>query len=333
MKNNINLNISNSQDVIAFNDYKIYEDDEAFEKDERNLVPKEFFIKNSPFDIHKYFFTPLPFLEEDLKNWLDYEGLTATELNARIFSPDRTAGIEDKKYKPMITRFNENEDEDDFKSYKLKDIDGLYTELAKIEPFNIVDILQFSNVFGLPTGLLETVNQDYSGEYPITVQSVNYTELNSQLMKYRSVFNEFKDIITTNIEGIKQKNIDAHDDFNKLIPELSPILNNDQSSYSEERGEIVLESKKSDFIEVINVNNFFRGRLDYQNNTFIMENYFRNLFDYGYFQMSQALLNESELKECKNCNHFFEVSADNTEFCPPLPFNEESQCKTEFNNK
>lgn len=329
------MNFFNSQDVIVFNDYKFYKDDKAFENDERNIVPKEFFIKNSPFDIHKYFLPQSLFIEEDLNNWLKYEGVATEELFDRVFSTDRTIGIDDKKYKLMITRYNENESEndDDFKTYKLKDIDGLYTELAKVELFNMEQILNFSSIFGLPTGLLQTTNQDFSGAYPITAQSVNYTELNSQLMKYRSIFDEFKDIITGNVERIRQKNLDSHDDFLKIKPDWEPIFHHEYTFYSEESDETILEKVKYDFIELINVNDFFRGRLDYQNNTFIMETYFRNLFDFGYFQMSQALLNESKFKKCKNCGHLFEVSEDNTEFCPPLPFNQESSCKLEFENK
>lgn len=333
MKNGINLNISNSQDVIVFNDYKFYEDDKVFENDERNLVPKEFFIVNSPFNIHKYFLTQSLFIEDDLKNWIKYEDVTVEGLYDKVFESDKTVFIEDKKYKPMITRYNKSEDEDDFKTYKLKDIDGLYTELAKVELFNMDQILDFSSHFGLPTGLLQTTDQDYSGAYPITVQSVNYTELNSQLMKYRFVFDGFKDVITENVDRIRQKNLDAHDNFYKIKPDWSIILYHEYDFYSEESDEAILEKEKSDLVELINVNDFLRGRIDYINNTYIMENYFRNLFDYGYFQMSQALLNDSELKKCKNCNHLFEVSADNTEFCHPLPFNQESQCKTEFNNK
>lgn len=327
------MNLFNSQQVIVFNDYKFYKDEKTLEKDEKNLVDKELFIHNSTFDMHKYLLMNRVHLENDMRNWLEFEGVTLQELYDKIFSaaPERTAGENDKKYKSMITRYSEKED--DFKSYELQDIKGIYTELAKIEPFNIHDIIKFSNVFGLPTGILELTNQNYSGEYPITLQSVNYTELNSQLMKYKSLFDVFKDIKTEDIEGIKQKNIDFLDMFIKHRPEMSLIINIDRAFYSEESDEDILEQTKLEFIDLINVNHFFKGRLDYRDNTYFMESKFRDLFEYSYFQMSQALLNKSELKKCRNCGHLFEVTVNNTEFCPSLSFSEESQCKIEFENK
>lgn len=334
MKNGIKMNVFNSQDVIVFNEYKFYENEAAFENDDQNLVDKKLLINNSPFNMDKYFHMNPMYIENDIKSWLEFEGLSLEELYNKMFSfeTDKAVDKDNIKYKSMITRFSEKED--DFKTYPLRDITGIYTELAKVEPFNTEDIQRFIHIFGLPTGLRETPNMDIGlNAYPVTAVSVNYTELNSQLMKYKAIYETFKDIMTKNVEVIKQNHLADLDIMIEFNPDLSPIFELQRAFYLEESDEAIFEETKSEFIELVNVQNFYEGIIGYKNKTYVMESFFKNLFEYSYFQMSQALINDSEFKKCKNCNHFFEVSPDNPDFCPSLPFSDVSQCKIEFEQK
>lgn len=212
---------------------------------------------------------------------------------------------------------------DNVKYYNIDEVPSLYTELAKLEVYDLKSLLKFVKTFGLPTGLREElpfeIEEPYivNDEHPITFWSASIPAIYFELVVFKRIFHIFKLIRTENHKELKE--ILVKNDGWKIFNNLS------------EKEELQYIKKSSAFLFI----SYF-GRIDSHpinislgiNETKIRPNIiFDDLFHAAYFQLMTAMNDEVKLKKCKHCGHHFEVDNENRQFCYPLPFRKRSSCE------
>jgi hypothetical protein len=202
------------------------------------------------------------------------------------------------------------------KTYKLKDAHSLYTELAKLDVFDFNSLLRFSKHFGMPSGILDDYGFDIfldgnSLFFPFSSMSV----LNKKIAIYKRDFEWFKIIQMQNVSEIRSRltksNIDSLSD-NQVINLAKEYL-----------------ASLLGYLDAFNVS----MHLDFENGTFVPGVWFKDLFNFAYFQLAKALSNNVEVLECDYCSHIFEVTHKRQRFCPPLPNRKRSSCEMAYNNR
>lgn len=225
-----------------------------------------------------------------------------------------------------------------YKTYSISEIPNLYTELAKVEPFNIKSILHFVKRFGLPTGVRD-FPQDFNSYDLMMMPIANYFELNHDLILYRDLFHLVQRYIRKDIKEIKQ---DRMNELNKILnyTELShtkEFINNEIVRFKklDEKDTLAYELNEIfSFYNELENQNLFKGFMyEGSNNQFIRKLSPNDLFGVAYIQLYNALINKPKLKRCKFCNHYFESSSWKMNFCAPLPFRKRSSCEMAYNNQ
>lgn len=338
MDNFHQIRFLNDQQVSVFNDYKFfnkYEDFKINQKDSfiNNIYAYDYaYLKRDSYFIN--FFMPL---ESDIKKLAKFEKVDYEEMNT-IIQNQGSLIHKNHEYESTILAMGKNINE--IKSYNLFDTSGLYTELAKIEPFNLKDIIRFSKTFGLPAGMFESI-VTLPG-LPITLQTVNFMELNLKLMEYRLIFEAFQNFVTKDIENIRDRLIKKEEAFLKYSIKTKNSDSHKRSSkarienYKNAKRDYLLEWEGSN-LSSLTINKHIESPSDehlrYHDGHFILERNFFSLFEFAYFQIVQALNNRATLKTCEFCNHVFEETNEKMRFCPALPFRKRSSCEMAYNNR
>lgn len=328
MENNFFGDVKTPQIVTVFKDYNLYKDGLKENAWGRiyDLITSQIVL---PVKIYQEWM-----LEDDESRMIKY-----------------IEGVETGKHNPIaVVALNVNSIHD-MKTYNLQDAISLYTELAKVEPFNFKDIVRFSKVYGLPYGI-----NDNKGSGGIIVYSDklkvigdNYIQLNSELVLYRYIFDLFQSVVTQDLDNLRKmqkekfderlkrveeykKNVEKNGTNHLIWDEIDKVISMDQKDYDDS---LVLISGKRDleaFLKQRGGVNIDLG-MDEQQGVFHPTAYFSNLFKYSYFQIMQALVNNVELRKCEYCGHVFEVTYEGRRFCPPLPFRKRSSCEMAYNNR
>ncbi|WP_066057296.1 hypothetical protein [Robertmurraya korlensis] len=201
------------------------------------------------------------------------------------------------------------------KTYNLQDAHSLYTELAKLDVFDIKSLMRFSKHFGMPSGIEDDRGFDvvlYGDNIFFPFSSISV--LNKKIAIYKHDFEWFKMIQTKNVPKIRT-----------LLPKIY-TSNNDESVLDQAKHHVVdLLSR----LDAYNPNTYF----EYSNGTYNQGFWFDDLFSFAYFQLARALVNDVEVRECDNCGYIFEVTHQRQRFCPPVPNRKRSSCEMAYNNR
>ncbi|WP_059173223.1 hypothetical protein [Bacillus sp. FJAT-27445] len=340
--------VQSDQDVLVFDSYQILKsvkvlEDYPFNSFGPQCLPSDRrqsinFWKNhlkGQFIGNKNFHSDLLFRSSkaSLKRWSDYKKIPLSELliilkkNTELEIDNRFQN--DSSYEMKLkSLFNEHlvlavtpeAITNPAKTYKLKDANSLYTELAKLEVFDIKSIIGFSKHFGIPSGIMDDTGIDLYLEsdclfFPFSSISL----LNKQIAIYKQDFEWFKNIQTSDVSGVKSL-------LGKTDLCLIEDLNNDQTVINLAKNHLAMRLRRTDAFNV-------SLRVAYQDGSFVPGVWFSNLFAYAYFQIARALSNEVKVRECENCGHIFEVTHERQRFCPPLPLRKRSSCEMAYNNR
>lgn len=207
-------------------------------------------------------------------------------------------------------------------NYMLDDTKGLFTELAKINPFDKKDILRFARYFGLPSGVNDL------GENNLVFIAVSHIYLLKLLLEYKNTFDLF----------IASKTNDS-----SIVDRINDNLLSFQLEIEIEK--LSIYTSKEDALHFINdtlaenLNKLLKNNI---NRSFYYSTAFRgykediyltDLFSIAYQQMKNSLIEETPLKICKNCGHYFELNHAKQSFCPPLPLIKRSSCEIAYYKK
>lgn len=300
------LTVQNVQSVAVFKEYKFYDNFNSFMQENDESFAKTTLLN----DKSKYYEDYTKFFSDNMyfKLWLKkYYNIEKVNKDSKI-----------------IGRISSNND--DKKWFLLNEAAGLFTELAKVNPFSEKDLLNFIKNFGLPTGYneIEIGTEIVKNSPPIMIQFVNYSSLCNSILYYKSLFEIFKYIVTEDIDSILRRDKLLHSDFKK------------KNFYNSNDKLDILNSEKDYFYMQLNKQNilnfkFVRDFTDENESKVILHH--ENLIDFAFFQMFKALNNNSRFRICQNCNEIFEVTHEKMRFCPPLPFRKRSSCEMAYRNK
>jgi hypothetical protein len=343
MKKNKNffINLQSDQEILVFSEYHFFEDtaldnypfdsllkDMDFPKVSVNFWKKHL---NREFIVHKNFHIDFLNRTDDTskKRWADYKNIPVNELTLHLMS---NANIEEETnqndYNEAYFHMkNESLFNDSLRfgvtpngvsnishTYKLQEADSLYTEIAKLEVFDLDSLLRFSRHFGLPSGIKDDTGFDYF----LNVDSIFFpfgsvSVLNKKIAIYKQSFEWFKLIKTNNFTKIR-----------------SLLTNSDIKNNAD-----VIELAKQQLVSLLSkLDTFpFDTYPEYQDDTIIPKAWFKDLFNFAYFQLAKALSDDVEVRKCDFCGHLFEVKHKRQRFCPALPNRKRSSCEMAYNNR
>lgn len=344
MKNNFLNTLQYDQEVLIFSDYHFFEDialedypfdsfldiDPMFSFPDVNIefwkkhLKEEFIIEKN---FHRDFLNRAS--ETSKKKWADYKRITLNELitilrrNEKI-EEETKQREEDKVYyrmkeeslfnDPMRFGVTPEGMSNISNTYKLQDAHSLYTEIAKLEVFDLESLLRFSKHFGLPSGIMDDTGFEFVLDgYCIFFPFSSISVLNKKIAIYKQDFEWFKLIQTKN------------------IPKIRSLLSNSNLIDDEE----LIELAKNRLAQLLSRLDAFHlsTHLDYQSGSFIPGAWFSDLFNFAYFQLAKALSNNVEVRECEYCGHIFEVKHKRQRYCPALPNRKRSSCEMAYNNQ
>lgn len=247
---------------------------------------------------------------------------------------------------------------DNVKSFSFPDEGkGLFTEMAKIGLLDQKSLIRFVNNFGLPSGIdvlkREGLNELddldgikayntllFFGAAPVTLIGMELTE-------YKNIFNSFIAVKTKDAKLAKKINarkrfINDARKINELERDreelIEPLRNKYQNTlrdieYSNNIDEEEeLKSCRKELAVILNKKVAFNSKIiDTLDGHFIETKIYNNLFEIAYNQIKDSLINESEIKECDYCGHYFEPEHGKQRFCSPLPFRKRSSCENSYN--
>lgn len=340
MSNFHQISFYNNQRISVFKNYKLFNNHETLLFNTKDSV-----LSDIPeFKRKKYFIQWIMPLEKDIKKLAEFEKLPYDEMYA-ILVNNGDLIYKDYEYQSTIFGLEKLNGLYNLKSYNLFDFQGLYTELAKIEPFNFKDINHFSKSFGLPTGEFGIGGSTYN----VLLQATNFMELNLKLMNFRLVFEAFQNFVTQDIESIRNRMIKENearlkfliydDKSNNVFPDyeskIKSAKNRIESLKKAKKDYLLkLESKNlSSFTLNKHIESTSEEHLRYHDGFFILERNFFSLFEFAYFQIARALSSRATLKKCEFCNHVFEETNEKMRFCPALPSRKRSSCEMAYNNR
>jgi hypothetical protein len=185
----------------------------------------------------------------------------------------------------------------------LEDTPELFLELAKVS--NLKELLQFINIYGLPTGKSKKeINSD-------TEQLIVYD---------MDIFDFFVQVETLHELvslwfSIQNGETPTEKEFNWLVETLHEAGN---SLTALDVIAKTLNAKR-------NWDSSFKV-FDEITETIS----FHSLIDVAYFQLSEAILTKIPLRRCLNCNSVFAVFHESQKFCPPRLNRKRSTCENSY---
>ncbi|MED3799142.1 hypothetical protein P4604_17340 [Lysinibacillus capsici] len=227
---------------------------------------------------------------------------------------------------------------------------GLFTELAKVELFDTNSLKKFTKNFGIPIGvdlskksgyvdLLDFKKYNtflYFGAAPIAL-------IYKELVEYQNIFNMFVAVKTNDKKlanaiyarkklvqeiaeiGRFSKDILEKRALSKKTYEQNIIENNDPLSLA-----LCRKYLSEAITEKVAINSKIVNSID---GDFFEIKLYNNLFEIAYNQIKDSLLNNTEIKKCEHCGHFFESTHGKQRFCPPLPFKKRSSCENSYSQQ
>ncbi|WP_338652702.1 hypothetical protein V6B14_12870 [Sporosarcina psychrophila] len=238
-----------------------------------------------------------------------------------------------------------------FKEYKLQDAVSLYTELAKLRPFYSKDLQNFSKVFGLPMGMENIASNIINNVDMLDTRGVNLANLNDELIRFRGLFRFFTNLMTKNMDALRLNEKDVAlallEYENSKVPNNKEQPDNQPSKWGKYNNnnneilrdnitddELLINYKKYLIMQFENIDGVVL-KMDFDSNddSFFPKIDFVNLFQFAYYQMMKALINNVELIKCEYCGHVFELAYKGRRFCPPLPNRKRSSCEMAYNNR
>ncbi|EJQ43547.1 hypothetical protein IEQ_04875 [Bacillus cereus BAG6X1-2] len=270
-------------------------------------------------------------LKEDFSNWADFYKVPthklidmSYELHLGKHSDDTNNILAQAGYPEILIKSESLRL--DMKSYTPFNMGhSLFTELPKIKIWDLKSLKRFSKVYGLPTGYGIYRTDTSYGSKDILFTSAPLIELFVELTIYRYIFRLFLAIKTKDTEQLqimeRFKAIRRKQAPSSILQDEDTLLFNGTArlTYLLNKYNRVFQKL---FIGVIN------GKTEI---TPIVQ--FVDLFDIAYFQMTKSLLQNTELRKCEYCGHYFESDHERRRFCHPLPFRKRSSCETAYNRK
>lgn len=260
-------------------------------------------------------------------------------------------------------------DRDNLYSYNpLKEVPNLYTELAKIEYFDIPSLNKFVENFGLPLGTDDLFPTD---TYSVFIYGLDLFLFYEQLFEYKKAVNIFEALQSKYQEKLQEYAKDykeyVEEEFIWKISEDIDIQNEAKTLYEgienrkdfNHRYDAFMDKKVSEFkqtpyalkrlrdIEELSteskVNHYLVELLNKQpkgeaiytiiDGQIQPGTTFNSLLEVAYFQLSRAVIGNIEMRHCENCGALFEVLHGAQRFCPPLPERKTSTCQNSFSQR
>lgn len=213
-----------------------------------------------------------------------------------------------------------------------EDAIGLFTELAKIDPFNEKEILKFALHFGLPAGLNALQQERF------VFIGVSHFHLLKLFLEYKNIFNLYIAAKEENCQTINNiiQNVRyfqrENDEIDKKFPEpIEYDFDDDLDSLEESDTMIFLKEHLAKRLHKLLENR--TERLFIYDGIFREVNYFTDLFAIAYQQIKNSLLEDTSVRKCRNCGHYFEVNHGKQSFCPRLPLVKRSSCEIAYYKK
>lgn len=324
----------NEQSFAVFSDYKIYQRSGVLKNLKSKLYDYKPLLDRVIYKGDRLLYSTESVMYEDLKLLADYLEISIDELFFIITEQKNFKKyVKPSKYNSVIAVSNQSEK---YSFYNLHDTKSFHTKLAKIEPFNEQQIIEFCKNFGIPFG--QTKQPEVLAKEKMFFPISNYLELNLNLMLYREFFNNCIDYKTKNYTRISERMLSQ---INKKFEleiygeeykrywgdDLEKLHNNDE--------EFILKTVLDDIEEVLNSNkinkNLFGSFITQKNNEIIPGKYFNNLLEFAYVKTVHGLISGKNYKACKYCNHLFEADDLRMLFCPPHPLKIRSTCELAYN--
>lgn len=375
----MNSNIIGNTMIYVVNPYEIYEHGFHFQNlsnfiskvEIEHSILESFYDKNSSRGYTSYFFAKniLESINDDtITKWADfsdkYYDTNLEDYLMKLVSKywnDSPRDILDEiplNNSPIITLSKEaisnyvfGKEDNAVKSFRFPEEGiGLFTELAKLELFEISSLKKFTKSFGIPIG----VDISKKSEYSALIDFKQYNTflyfgaaptalIYKELVEYQNIFNMFV-AVKTNDEQLANK-IYERKRFIQAVSELSSISINRSSeiqTFKREYEKNILDNKNKFSLaqcrkylteaitEKVAINTKITDSVD---GDFFEVKLYNNLFEVAYNQIKNSLLNNTELKRCENCGHIFESTHGKQRFCSPLPFKKRSSCENNYNQR
>ena len=328
------LTFYNWQSFAVFSDYKIYQRSGALKNLKSKLYDYKPLLDGVTYESNKLLHSTESVMYGDLKLLADYFEIPIDELFFIISKQKNFKKyVKPSKYNSVIAVSNQSEK---YSFYNLLDAKSFYTKLAKIEPFNEKEIINFCKNFGIPFG--QSKQPEVLTREKMFFPISNYLEFNLNLMMYREFFNNYIDYKTENYERIRNRKLAQ---INKKLEleiydgEYKKYWKDDIERLNKSNEEYLLKIVLDDIEEDLNINeksrNLFNPYITQKNNKFVAEKFFNNLLEFAYLQTFHGLISDKHYKVCKHCNHVFEADDLRMVFCPPHPLKIRSSCELAYN--
>lgn len=276
-------------------------------------------------------------------------GLTTVQSKTRfiVFNEYEIGNDEIKPTKNAIDDFYKK---NDYKySYQpLEDAPELYAELAKLELSDTKGVLKFIQNYGLP---VESGEVGFVDHQNLIFTCTNLNDFSEELKLYKTLFKAWASIQS----GNKNELLEIRDKYYKMVNMLSifNMTSHADRVLSQENGEFIdvsftakgkdhslaEENKRmnQDDLQAIAkkyvvylLNQVPAGKNQFEiiNNEIRPSIHFSNLFEAAYYQLSKAMVNNTELKRCEFCKSLFQPEHGHQKFCSPrLPNQSKSKHK------
>jgi hypothetical protein len=340
MKNNFLNDLQFDQEVHVFYDYHVFEDIDILDSypfDSYASLPSpdvRFWKRNlkEEFILEKNFHRDFLYRSSktSIERWATYKNIPFNELLTILEKNQKLEELSNQTDEDYCQMKVESPFNDSLilgvtpdaaakipKTYKLQDAHSLYTEIAKLDVFDIDSLLKFSKHFGMPSGIMDDAGFGIvlDGDcllFPFGSISL----LNKKIAIYKNDFKLFELIQTNNVSKILS-----------YLPKTEfEYIDDDDAVINLAKQHLSLALGK---LDAFNVSMY----LEFQDGSFFPGVWFTDLFNFAYFQLAKALSNNVEVLECDNCGHIFEVTHKRQRFCPPLPNRKRSSCEMAYNNR
>lgn len=199
----------------------------------------------------------------------------------------------------------------------INDTPHLYTEMAKVDLFDTKKLVKFSKEFGIPCGLPSrySATPGSPSNQPALIEYGSVLEINKELTILRFL--------------IELWNAIKYDDFNFMHSAICKVLSPDVNMNNKE----LKNAATNILINELEIKNKGNSTFQLINGELHPAVHFNDLFEVAYYQLYQAIYNDSEFKRCEFCGSLFEVMHKGRRFCPPLPDRKRSTCENTYNRR
>jgi hypothetical protein len=242
----------------------------------------------------------------------------------------------------------------------LEDTKELYMELNKIDPNDFDSIINFVNIYGLPTGAnIEAGNKEIK-----VIHRMKMQEFNNKLEPLKQIISIWQAIKENNKEDLEKHKKDfqllatmnqihdyiAYEDFEEVAEKISdknlthPIVSEEFKVWISVKEQDLRTIAKAYITQLLNEHASGETKTTLMNlaaerngktiykKDIVEAISFKDLFEVAYFQVRKAIL-ENDIKICEHCGFPFEVTHERQRFCPPRFGRKRSTCENTYNQK